>query len=262
MSFRHLRSFGPFAVALFVALSFSTMAQADEPESPPADPAPSSPRSALGSGAVVFPDIVGISTLPLFGAVAPAGAGAVGGLGGASGVALSGPISFGSSSGEGGTKSGYLGVSPSIDVFVTERLTIGGRVTAGRYTASSVMRSTIPGTTQTTALSTGSEGYVLAVAPRVGYLVPLTESLAFWPQVGVMYGQSRSESDRAWRTLSRSVGVEVEAGLVMPIGRHVVVRVAPTLAYGFVWTDSTALLPSEDTESVRAGVRAQVGLVF
>lgn len=211
--------------------------------------------AALRRGSVILPDIVGVSTLPVAGAVAPAGLGAVGGIG------ITGPISFGFSSGDAGSKSSHIGLSPSIDVFVTDRLTIGGRVTAARYTSSYVSTATVPGTTQPVATS-GSEGYVLAIAPRVGYLLPITDGLAFWPQLGVTYGQSRAENDGSGRTLSRTVGAELEAGLLVPVARHVVVRVAPTLAYGYTSSDSTGVFPTEDTDTVRAGVRAQIGLAF
>ncbi|MBS2015888.1 MAG: hypothetical protein JST00_23575 [Deltaproteobacteria bacterium] len=266
MSLRHPISFGPLAAALTVAFSlyvFPTSARAEEAEPPaPAPEAPSSSSGTLRRGSVILPDIVGVSTLPLVGAVTLAGPGVVGAVGAVGGIGLSGPVSFGFSSGDGGAKSSHIGLSPSVDVFVTDRLTIGGRVTAARYTSSYVSRTTIPGSTQAISSTSGSEGYVLAFAPRVGYVVPLTDAIAFWPQIGITVGQSRSELDNAGRALSRSLGAEVEAGFVMPIGRHVIVRVAPTLAYGYAWIDATGGGSSEDADTVRAGVRAQIGLAF
>ena len=211
--------------------------------------------AALGRGSVILPNIVGVSTLPLAGASITAGAGAIGGIG------VTSPVFFGFSSGEGGSKSSYIGLSPSIDIFVTDRLTVGARVTAARSASTSILRSTVAGTT-TTIGSSGSEGYVLSVAPRVGYLVPLTEGVALWPQIGVTYGQSRAENDGSGRTLARSFGAEIEAGLLLPVARHVLVRVAPTLAYGYTWADATGVFRSEDTDSVHAGVRAEIGLAF
>lgn len=205
----------------------------------------------LGRGSVVLPDLFGLSSLPVAG---------VPGLAGVGGVLFTGPISFGFTSSEGGSHSSSIGLTPSFDVFVSDHVTLGGRIGAFRSTATYVQQ---PATGGATTATTSSEGYAIGIAPRVGYVLPLTESLALWPQVGLDVYESRTETDGTGRTLWRSFGAEVELGLLVPLGSHVVVRLAPTLAYSHASSDGPGLSGlSGDGDSVRAGVRGQIGLAF
>lgn len=206
----------------------------------------------LGRGSVVFPDLFGISSLPL------AGLSVLGG----GGLLFTGPVAFGFTTTENGSRTSSVGIAPSFDVFVSDRFTVGGRVVAFRSTSAYVGPSPTDGTP---AVTTSSNGYSAGIAPRIGYVVPLTESIALWPQVGLAVNQSRYELEGVSRTLSRGVAAELEVGLLVPLGRHVVVRLAPTLAYDHAWTDSSAIsgsLGDSEGDSISAGVRGEIGLAF
>lgn len=293
MSFLHAASISrisPLAVvALLVATSFSSTAGADEPP-PPSERSPHETTMSelgnrldelrlrakvedaqlllerrrkerdegrrfgpgrLGAGSIVIPDLFGISSLPL--------AGVSGGLG-AGGLLFTGPVAFGFTTSESGSRASSIGVAPSFDVFVSNHVTIGGRVVAVRNTSTYVGPAPADGTP---AVTSSSSGYAVGIAPRVGYLLPLTESLALWPQLGLGVNQSRNELDGFGRTLTRGVAAELEVGLLVPLGKHVVARVAPTLTYNHASNKGSASSgPQGDSDSIAAGVRGQIGLAF
>lgn len=85
-------------------------------------------------------------------------------------------------------------------------------------------------------------------------MVPLTDDIALWPQLGLGVTQSRFETEGLGRTLSRGIGAELEVSLLVPLGRHVVVRLAPTLAYNHASNEGAALSGvSGDGETIAAG---------
>jgi hypothetical protein len=204
----------------------------------------------LGRGSVVLSDLFGISSLPLAG---------VSGVPGVGGLLFTGPVAF-SFATEGGSHASSIGVAPSFDVFVSDHVTVGGRVVALRNTSTYAAPSPTNGTSPATSTSSG---YAVGIEPRVGYVLPLTDSLALWPQLGLGVNQSRVEVEGIGRTLSRGVAAELEVGLLVPLGRHVVVRLAPTLAYNHASHEGNALSGSlGDSDSIAAGVRGQLGLAF
>ena len=201
----------------------------------------------LGRGSLVFPDLLGISSLPVAGAL------------GVGGILFTGPISFATTTSEGGSRASSIGVAPSLDFFVSDHVTIGGRVVAFRNTSTYV----VPSAGGAAPASSSAAGYSIGIAPRVGYVVPLTDDIALWPQLGLLVTQSRFESEGLGRTLSRGIGAELEVGLLLPLGRHVVVRLAPTLAYNHASNEGASWSgASGDSETIAAGVRAQMGLSF
>lgn len=204
----------------------------------------------LGRGSIVVPDLFGVSSLS---------AGGVGGLGGTGGLLFTGPISFGTRRTDDGSRATSLGFAPSFDAFVSDHLTIGGRIAAFRNTTTHVF----PANDGAPAASTTSDGYTVGITPRVGYVIPLTDGLALWPQLGLGLSQSRYAIQGSGRTLSRQFGAELEVGLLVPLGKYVVARLAPTLAYSHVFDeDAGSSWLRSGGETIAAGVRAQIGLSF
>jgi len=226
-------------------------------------PEPGLSSAKLRKGTLVLPDLAGLSSS--FVRVAPGGVIGVGGLGGVgvagSGLAFTGPltIAFTSRTGSNGLEASTVAFTPSIDVFVTRRLTVGGRLTLARNT-SSYQVSTPGSSGSLTQQIYESEGYGIGLAPRVGYVFPIMDGLLFWPQLSLGFSQTRDESTIGPRALARSLSGDVDLGLVAPLGRHVLFRVAPTVAYTF--TDRDLVATSESYDSVNVGLRAQLGLAF
>lgn len=212
--------------------------------------APRFGSSRLGRGSLVLPDLFGISSVPFVGGSRVSGVG---------GILFTGPISFATTTSEGGSRASSIGIAPSLDLFVTDHVTVGGRVVAFRNTSTYV----VPSAGGAASASFSAAGYSIGISPRVGYVVPLTDDIALWPQLGLGVTQSRFETEGLGRTLSRGIGAELEVSLLVPLGRHVVVRLAPTLAYNHASNEGAALSGvSGDGETIAAGVRAQMGLSF
>jgi hypothetical protein len=74
-----------------------------------------------------------------------------------------------------------------LDYFVADHVSLGLMAGANWYSNS--------------ALGNGAESFVFRVGPRVGYDIPLSAHVSFWPQVGVDY-----RSDHETSTASSSVG--------------------------------------------------------
>lgn len=87
-------------------------------------------------------------------------------------------------------------VAPAVDVFVIENLSIGASV--GIQHARS-------GAARSTRVSAG---------PRVGYNVPLTHLLSFWPRVGLSYSYSATRDDDA-RVHNHALGLNAFAPFLM-----------------------------------------------
>gem|GEM_PF-5296537 len=196
----------------------------------------------LGRGSIVFPDLLSISSVSAV-PVGTLGPGTLGGI-------TAGPVSFSSGTDDRGSSASMIGFAPSVDVFAGDRFTIGGRIHAVRTSATRMTPNAPP---------QEHGGYALGFAPRVGYLVPLFDGIAFWPQLALSVSVARNEHAGLGRDLSRAIGAELEMGFIAPIGRHIVARLAPTLAYSHAWNES---LWNGDTDTVRAGFRAQLGVAF
>lgn len=148
-----------------------------------------------------------------------------------------------------------FGVTPSADVFVAPRLSLGSQLSAFRATVRSEIESTFTGA---------------AWKPRIGYVFPIGDDLSFWlrgfgsftvahvtnessPQVGGAATNSE-QTTLGW-------GFGAEGALVAPLGRHVVLTFGPTSSYGKVdaFDDGPAAL---SRSGVSLGVRGGVALVL
>ncbi|MGK4007185.1 hypothetical protein WMF31_31475 [Sorangium sp. So ce1036] len=117
-------------------------------------------------------------------------------------------------------------VSPSVEVFVTDRFSVGG--TIGFSYTSHAFR--LP---DTGGAATRIEGdsFAISVVPRVGYAISLGEPLALWPRAGFGYSASQADSTSTQgvsSSMSAWIGV-VDLGLVYRPTEHIYLHMAPEL---------------------------------
>lgn len=149
-----------------------------------------------------------------------------------------------------------LALTPSADTFVTERFSVGGRASAGLLSTKetdTVVVSDVP-----SSLRYESHGYTLGLAPRVGYVIPLSSSFAFWPRVGGGFEISRQAYEGPQsRVLTRAYFVESNLGVVLRVSKHALFDIGPVLAYRRSETAS-----ADTTESFNASLRVSLRLDF
>ncbi|XYI00995.1 hypothetical protein ACMHYB_15085 [Sorangium sp. So ce1128] len=111
-------------------------------------------------------------------------------------------------------------VSPSVDVFVADGLSIGATV-GFSYSAYDDAR----GATDGMGTSPDAHSTTFSAVPRVGYAFALNEPLALWPRAG--FGYSATRAEQAGRiAMNAWIGV-VDLGLVYRPTKHVYLHVAP-----------------------------------
>jgi hypothetical protein len=164
-----------------------------------------------------------------------------------------------------------LGVTPSFDVFVTDRLSVGGEVSAS-WLATTAQLETPPGAAPPISDQGESHGYAFGVAPRIGYAFPLSESWAIWPRVSFRAHIARQEFDNTGVSVGRTFGTDGNLGIVHRLSKHALFEFGPLLAYRVRSVDgsmgsgslgATSLLStSEKSSSLSGGVRASLRLVF
>lgn len=192
-------------VAACAAVCLPSLALAEEGESPPAEK-PALERHLL------LPALVAAGYDPLPGYV---GVGAL----------STGLVSYGRSETADGQRAEALVLRPSFDV----RL---GRFTLG--TGSSLAHQYLRGPDGGT-----STGLSFKLEPRVGYLVPITRDVSFWPRVGLGYvfGQASGNMFGNADNTAQSVVGSVDALLVLGIGSHLFATAGPTLSGQYSWSD-------------------------
>jgi len=240
---------------VLVVAALARNAAAAETETPPPR------REGLGHGThFLLPTLVGVSSRTALYSASP-GITGLGGLGGVGSYGPSGLLSFGTNrSAEGSFDS--VGFGPRFDVALG-RFTVGGSVVYAR------------------TVGRASEGRATssawAVAPKVGYLVPLAaESLFVWPTLSLGAARAVSRSVR-WAdgtfdvaSAETNLNARAQVLLLVPLGRWVTFGVGPA----FEWsknvsrddrsTPGTITLPPESPgrSSTAFGLDAHFGLVF
>lgn len=241
-------------------MGLAASAAADEPgvvvypppmDAPPAAPSPPREAPAVGGEGRWVLDLVG-------GQLGPLGLGPLG---------FFGPLAISSSASEQATPDGKattkqtsLALAPSLDVFVTERLSVGGRVTAGVVSTS--IHQPFHGQPP---YELDTHGFITSFEPRIGYVIPISSSFAFWPRAGVGYQMSRQTNDVTdRRALTRTYSVESNLGVGLRLSRHALFDVGPVLAFrhvesegqdalgGYALTDGAS---STFAASIRASLR-------
>lgn len=202
--------FALFSSCLALALAAPSLARADE-----LDPPPPAPERFGHPGQIIVDDVAGVSmfSTPTFGP-----------LGGGSPYLTGAFVASTSSSDLYGTKSksNYVAIRPSVDVFVADRFSVGGSVTAMLHQSRM---------TQTPDDGTGYRHRLnalgLSFEPRVGVAFRLAESLSLWPRVGVGYHRVwMNSSDRPPEQRS-TFSAFTHVGLIAHLGRFAYLDVGP-----------------------------------
>ncbi len=210
------------------------------------------PRPAFGSaGTVVLDDAIGLGLGGGLGLVGPFGSGIGSPI-------VTGWLRFEDAKEEVAGRSVRLttfGLAPSVDVFIAPRLSLGAQAT--------LYRTTIR--TDTESSATGG-----ALRPRIGYVIPLGDGLAFWPRAFGVFSASHVENGGypqlggAVKSTSQTAigwGFGGEGMLVASVGRFVALTLGPTLSYAKV--DAVDDGPSALSRSgISFGVRGGVSLVL
>jgi hypothetical protein len=129
-------------------------------------------------------------------------------------------------------------VSPSVDYFLIDHLSVGTGVSIAR--------------TWSSWYGDDSTSTAIALGPRVGYEVPLGNAVSFWPTVGVSYSRFiRSDSlpfNDTW-----FLSAYVRAPLVAHVAKHFFIGGGPS--FGVDLTDSQ----QSDTHRYGFGVNSMLG---
>lgn len=138
-----------------------------------------------------------------------------------------GALTPGGSSSETSTTSVWL--APSADVFVTDHLSLGGRLEIGHSWGAiegGERRLELPGTTSMTIL------------PRVGFYVPFTDRIGLWPRAAVGYTSVESVSFLSTGSAPatdtvRAMILDVDLSLVYRFGETFFLRAGPDVGVTF-----------------------------
>ena len=233
-----------YLVSSFVFLVLVTAASAAAAQ----DDTPLNPTPVMGKpGTIVLDRLLGVN----FGSVP---------LGGATGFLQAGSFGFShgtSSAGTNESSSTTFDIRPSFDVFVSRRVTLGGEVGFGYlwqtsdYGAGGVSKST---------------AYSLSALPRIGYYLPLSDTVAFWPRVSVGGSYARSTREASSPTVGNAADAgsvafrtNVDLDLAVALTKHLVLlagpRLSATIAGGVAGDDSRSA-------SVTASVRGSLSFAF
>lgn len=230
------------AALSFAVLSLVSPAAAQEPSA-------STSETVLGRpGTIVLDRLVGVEA----GGVLLQSSG-VGALGATYSV---GPIAFGHVDARSGTSTSYatsVSARPSLDVFVTRRLTLGGELVLG-YAASG-------SDDETSSFST--ETWSVGAAPRVGVYVPISEVVALWPRlsVGATYltGSSSGPPPTSSAALLRAT---LDLDLAITLGRHLALLAGPRVTASHTWSDGGGPFTQNRATSVAGAVHGSLAYAF
>lgn len=236
------RALASVAFTSFIALSLpSSTALAEEPSASPS----SSPSREFGSrGMLAIDDLVGYESSTLL-----VGRAGLGGLSGAIGVYKSNThsnlLNSDGTTTPSDVKMTSLWLAPSLDWFVVDRVSIGGSISVSNthYEASNGGQQDLFGA---------------SIAPRVGYAVPLTRAIAFWPRIEGQYGFLVVGEQKA----VSGVALRANAGFVFRAGENVMIDIGP-YAQWLSTTQKLSVLGVEgDSKATQLGMRFTFGLLF
>jgi opacity protein-like surface antigen len=113
----------------------------------------------------------------------------------------------------------------SFDWLPIQNLTLGGSVWL--YTDLSSNQTVTPATGASTTSDQPKTTY-WGIAPRVGYVVPLSEKFSFWPRAGVEYYHVSTSDVGSGTGAVSQFAVDLEAMLVISPWHHLGFEVGPT----------------------------------
>lgn len=136
----------------------------------------------------------------------------------------------------------------AFDVTIIPRLTLGGAIAFGFGLGGTNEREALEGATKTTQKTDAPTGTAIGFAPRVGYILPLSDMFAFWPRAGLgIYSVSASServgpnnvitTDRVTDTLF-SLDLDPQFAIV-PL-EHFFITVGPTVNIPITGSRSTS----------------------
>lgn len=145
-------------------------------------------------------------------------------------------------------------IAPSFDVFANRRVTLGGELGIAYERAESEL-----------GLSVGAavrERYSATILPRVGYYLPISTEVAFWPRlsVGGTFGRASGgvvNAERLGKLSSFSMLAALDLDLAVGLGKHLSVLVGPRVAYSVGRTGSDV-----DTSNIDVSGRAALAFAF
>jgi hypothetical protein len=218
----------------------STTAAAEE-----ATRAPSARGPLGGRGTVVLDRLVGVWSAP-----ASVGLGAIGlGVGPFSaGYATTDILSGSGQRTE--VKTASLQIDPSIDVFVSERVSVGGAASFGIFDSKQAGDLASP---------VSHSRRQLAVSPRVGYVFPISRTVAFWPRLSLGYSHERMAFAYSPASRQNAVAAGLHAGLVVGLTEHLLLTAGPRVSVRHSWGDgggAAFVIPADVASSSGTSVQA------
>ncbi len=215
---------------------------------------PDVPTGGIEQRRLLLPNILGVSAS--LGGFAPVGVGG-----------FVGPLHIASDStsvGLGRVSSQTVSFSPSADVIVGRRWTLGGTLRASRSTRRFSSESQAY-----SQLLDEQEDFQLGADPRVGFLVPLGNRVILWPQFSVSVSRGRSEARTMMKgpdassqppriSMSTGLGAQASATLLFPLSRYVYASLGADLGY------HAQLVEEQDSANERFafGTTGGIGLSF
>lgn len=96
-----------------------------------------------------------------------------------------------------------INFAPALDYFVADSISIGGQI---EFTS--------------TKVKDGPETTEIAVGPRVGYNLGLTDKISLWPKVGFQYAMVTDKSTNATGGTAENKGTKMTLGVMAPVLFH------------------------------------------
>lgn len=161
----------------------------------------------------------------------------------------------------------------AVDFTVIDRLTIGGFIALGfGFGGDRSVEIVTPGAQTKTSFDTGS-GVAFGFGPRVGYILPLTENLAFWPRGGLSVYKftvnNDDDNNNVRRRISSSetnVSLDLDPQLAIVPLEHFFFHAGPVLNIPIAGSTSTTIesgatttTVSNDLSSLHFGITAGLG---
>jgi hypothetical protein len=141
----------------------------------------------------------------------------------------------------------------AFDYAVTDNLTIGGAAFA-HFTLSSTTSSGGGPSNDTTKIR------LLGVAPRIGYVLPLSSSIWFWPRAGLTYDVLTFSQPTGTSSSLSQFAANVEAMFVFSPVEHVGITLGPAVDVPI--SGSLSGGPPTDTSQCQVGVTAGLNVWF
>ncbi len=143
----------------------------------------------------------------------------------------------------------------AFDYAVTDNLTIGGAVFAYFMLSATQSSSTGPS-------SDASKLTLLGVAPRIGYVLPLSSSVWFWPRAGITYDWLSISPPTGSSNTVNQFAANVEAMFVFSPVEHVGITLGPEVDIPIRGSASPGTGPSMDASQFHIGLTAGLNVWF